>query len=152
MKTIKQIEVKVKRLKVPEDSPLYNAKQITTPIDAVEAVRVMMGDTDREIFISVPIDIRNKPIGFELVHLGTFDSCMVDPRSAFRSAVILGASGLIVAHNHPSGNAKPSIEDIALTKRLQKAGDILGIPLLDHLVITNEDYTSLAEAGIVERV
>ncbi len=80
----------------------------------------------------------NHTINFiDLVSLGTLDEALIHPREVFRTAIYYGISALIIAHNHPSSNIEPSFLDITITKKLKMTGDIIGIPLLDHVIITN---------------
>lgn len=105
-------------------------------------------DRDKEHFWVFHLDVRNRIKLIELVSLGTLNSSLVHPREVFTRAVSERSGQIIIAHNHPSGVADPSDEDIALTKRLRKAGELLGIELIDHLVVTGEGYTSLKEKAL----
>lgn len=146
MKTIKEISIKAKRLPLAkEDQEVYSAS-IQTPEAAAIAARTLIGEVDEERFVAIPLDVRNRPLGAQLVSKGSPDTCSVDPRCVFRAAIVMGASAVIVAHNHPSGFATSSAEDLALTKRLVKAGEILGLPLLDHLILTDSGHLSLRES------
>jgi len=82
-----------------------------------------------------------------IVSIGTITEAIVHPREVFRDAIKEAGSGIIVTHNHPSGNASPSKQDIDTTKRLVEAGKIVGIPLLDHIILTNSSYYSMKENG-----
>lgn len=109
---------------------------VSKPQDAAEYF-VGHFDDRKEYFMALYLDVRHRPVAeVHVVHVGTLAACPVHPREVFRPAIELGAAALIVAHNHPSGDAEPSAEDIDLTERLAMAGDMLGIPLLDHLVLT----------------
>lgn len=91
----------------------------------------------------------NRVLGIVEVSSGGVSETVVDPKIIFASALKAVASGIILAHNHPSGNLKPSSQDLALTKRLKNAGEILGISILDHLIITSEGYYSFAEDSMM---
>ena len=153
MKTVKRITIKADRVKVAEDAPLYKVagQPIVSPdivADMVaDMVRALIGATDAEHFIVIPVDVRNRPLGVELVAVGSVDACPVDPRSVFRSAILLAASAIVIVHNHPSGDTTPSAEDKRLTERLVKGAKILGLQILDHVIVTDDNYYSLAEAG-----
>ena len=84
-----------------------------------------------------------------LVSEGTLTASLVHPREVFRLAITESAAAVIVLHNHPSGNSEPSAEDIAVTQQLVNAGKLLGIPVLDHIIIAGEGYTSLRERGVL---
>jgi DNA repair protein RadC len=104
-------------------------------------------DNDVEEFWAVALTSTKKVIQFEMVARGTVDSCFVHPRDVFRFALKANASSLIVAHNHPSGDCRPSQQDMTLTHRLLQAGDLLQIPVLDHLVLAGDDYWSIGDQG-----
>ncbi len=104
-----------------------------------------MGQLEKEVFQALFLDSRRRLIESQTISVGTLDSSLVHPREVFRPAIRLGASAVLVAHNHPSGDPEPSAEDIALTHRLDKAAGLLGITLLDHLVIGSHDFVSLRE-------
>lgn len=98
---------------------------------------------DRESFYALHLDVRNHVIGVEEVSKGTLSGVEVHPRELFKGAILNNASKMIIAHNHPSGVASPSREDIQLTERIAKAGEMLGIPLLDHVIVAGSKCTSV---------
>ena len=104
-------------------------------------------DRDKEHFYVILLNARNRAIITDLVSVGTVNASLVHPREVFRRAIQLAASHIIVAHNHPSGGLEPSAGDLEVTKRLQDAGKILGIELIDHLIIADEDYHSIYQRG-----
>ena len=106
-------------------------------------------DQDKEHFWVFHLDNRNRIKLIDLVSLGILNSSIVHPRETFRRAVIEGSAQIIIAHNHPSGEATPSEDDLTVTKRLVKAGEILGIELIDHLVVTTTGYTSFKQKGLI---
>jgi DNA repair protein RadC len=101
----------------------------------------------QERFLVVALDARNRPLSRHLVAVGTLASCVVHPREVFAPLLRRRAAAAILVHNHPSGDATPSPEDLDLTDRLTRAGQLLGIPVLDHLVIGREGYFSFRDAG-----
>lgn len=98
---------------------------------------------DREAFVVISLSIKNQVMGFEVVHIGHLTGVDVHPREVFKSAILNGAAGIILSHNHPSGDPTPSEEDIALTKRLAAGGTLLGIPIIDHVVVSTGGYISI---------
>jgi DNA repair protein RadC len=118
--------------------------------DAADVWRLLgprcVGETV-EVFVAGYLDGRNRMIAASEVGRGTLTSCLVHPRELFRVAVAIGAASVVVGHNHPSEDPRPSGEDVALTKRLKDAGEILGIRVLDHVVMTASRYISLSEQG-----
>ncbi len=83
----------------------------------------------------------------KMIFRGTVDACLVHPRDVFRFACMENASSMIIAHNHPSGNSKPSEQDIMFTRQLLRASRVLQIPLIDHLILTRNGYSSFANEG-----
>lgn len=115
--------------------------------DVVGMLRAFLRDDPRERFAVVYLDTRHKPIAVHDAHVGTCDSSPVHPREVYGPAVALAATAVVVAHNHPSGDPTPSSEDRAVTERLRQAGELLGIPMLDHVVIGEARYFSFADEG-----
>ncbi|WP_461369209.1 JAB domain-containing protein [Candidatus Darwinibacter acetoxidans] len=104
---------------------------------------------DREHLIMLALDAKNGIIGFHTVSIGTLDSSLCHPREIFKAAFLMNAARIILAHNHPSGDPTPSDGDIILTKRLVKAGILLGVPVLDHIIVGEYRSVSLAEYGYI---
>jgi DNA repair protein RadC len=105
-------------------------------------------DRDKEHFWAIGLTTKNLVKYIELVSLGTLSTAIIHPRETYRMAVMQAAAHLVVAHNHPSGDPTPSHEDIAITQRLQAAGDIIGIELLDHVIIGRKRvFMSMHVAG-----
>lgn len=107
-------------------------------IQSPETVRTLMSEeamADRECFWILHLNAANRIIEKELVSVGTVNSSLVHPREVFKKAILNGATGIITVHNHPSGNSAPSREDKAMWERLDEAGKILGITVLDHLIL-----------------
>ena len=103
----------------------------------------------KEILKSLLLDTKNRVLAIRTVSIGDLSSSIVHPREVFKDAVVISAAALIVAHNHPSGDPTPSAEDVAVTKRLIGAGEIMGIDLLDHIVIGDGVFVSLKERGLI---
>lgn len=107
-------------------------------------------DRDKEHFFCLGLNSKNSVKYVDLVSLGTLTNSLVHPRETFRLAVQRGVAAIIVGHNHPSGDPTPSGEDIAVTKRLKQAGEILGISVLDHVIIGEKGrFVSLLERGVL---
>ncbi|MFT7677506.1 MAG: DNA repair protein RadC [Planctomycetota bacterium] len=104
---------------------------------------------EQEEFHAVLLDARHRPISVRQVSVGTLTASLVHPREVYRAAVRLNAAALVVAHNHPSGDPEPSLEDLELTRRLVSSGELLGIPLLDHVIVGEGVWVSLRERGII---
>jgi len=109
------------------------------------------GDPTVEWFICIPLNRKNQPFGRVLISKGTASNCLVNPREVLRPCILSNATAFAVAHNHPSGDTSPSRADIAVTRQLREAGQTMGIPLLDHVIVGDrfaEPY-SFNEAGLV---
>lgn len=100
---------------------------------------------DHEIFIAIVLNTKNRVLRKQIISIGTVSETVVHPREIFRNAIREGGSAVIVCHNHPSGELCPSEQDLSVTRRLLDSGKILGIPLLDHLIISENDFCSLKE-------
>ena len=98
--------------------------------------------------MAVFLNARNQVICREDVSVGSLNASLVHPREVFVAAVGSSAASVILAHNHPSGDVTPSREDIELTKRMVQAGEIMGIEVLDHLIVGQERFLSMKEAGL----
>lgn len=115
-------------------------QQIRGPGDMQHMWKDAFKNDSREQFMVMLLDARHKPMAPPiLVSIGSLNASLVHPREVFGPALALRAAAIVVAHNHPSGNTKPSEDDMELTLRLDAAGDLLGIALLDHIIVTNGD-------------
>ncbi len=119
---------------------------ITTARDVFNELRDIK-DSKKEHFIAFYLDARRKVVKREIISVGIINAAIVHPREVFEPAVKNLAVSMIVAHNHPSGDPTPSDDDLALHRRICKAGTILGISVLDHVVVTTEKYISFKEEG-----
>lgn len=147
MKTVKNYELRIRRIPVAEE-PVGYQTAITDRQTVERLAKTLIGDSAQEVFLAFSLDIKNRVIGYTEVGRGGVDGCAVDLRQIFRMALILGASNIVVAHNHPSGDPTPSSEDKILTKRVAEAAKLLGLPLLDHVIVTNEPESySFREKG-----
>ena len=102
-------------------------------------------NSDREMLLSIMLTVKNDLIGVETVSIGSVTASTTTPREIFKSAILANAVSIVICHNHPSGELEPSPEDIKLTKQLIHAGELLGIKVLDHLIISNQGYKSLRD-------
>ena len=103
----------------------------------------------QERFVLAMLDAKNKLIKDEIISIGTISSTLVSPRDIFKTALRYNAVNIIVLHNHPSGDSRPSKEDIDITGRLVSAGNILGLKVLDHIIIGDKEYYSFKEKGMI---
>jgi len=122
--------------------------RIERPEDALPYLAPIR-DRKQEHFLSLTLNGAHEVIASRVVTVGLLTSSQVHPREVFADAIADRAAAVVLAHNHPSGNPEPSGDDLALTRQLVEAGKILGIEVLDHLIVTKTDYTSLREQGYI---
>jgi DNA repair protein RadC len=123
--------------------PMPPTQRIGGPEDIFASLAYKINGLQQESFWSVCLDCKHQVLGVELIALGTLNQLLVHPREVFQSAILKKAYAIIIAHNHPSGDLTPSKEDIELTKRLKYAGEIIGIDVLDHVILSQLDYLSM---------
>jgi DNA repair protein RadC len=109
----------------------------------------LMRDLRKEVFKVLLLNRANRFIKEVFISEGTLDASVVHPRDVFREALLEPAAGIILIHNHPSGNPSPSDEDLRITKQLAEAGRLLGIKVYDHIILAGESYRSLADEGLI---
>jgi DNA repair protein RadC len=121
---------------------------VNTPEDVVGLCAAQLRGLDREHYWSLSLNVKNRLLKLSEVSIGSLNASIVHPRELFKDAVKVSAASVVVVHNHPSGDATPSGADIQLTRRLVKAGDVLGIEVLDHVVIGDGGaFSSLRDLG-----
>jgi len=121
---------------------------VHSPKDAVAIVDPFIGCLDHEELWVIDLDTRNRVISLVKLYMGSVNSSQVRVCEVFRQAIIENSPGILVAHNHPSGDTSPSPEDINLTRALVQAGKLLGIDVLDHIVVAYGRFTSLKERNL----
>lgn len=127
-----------------------DSKQIKTAEDVYNYFVDDIKDRKKEHFYVIMLNTKNRIIGKELISVGTLNSSLIHPREVFNPAIKASANSIILVHNHPSGDCKPSKEDENVTKILYDAGDLLGIKVLDHVIIGKDGFTSLKENGMLK--
>ena len=123
--------------------------QVCTPEAVAAVLRAYFENRDREEVVVCFLDTAGTLTGLHVASVGGLAASIVEPRQVFKAAVLANAAALIVGHNHPSGNPEPSREDIKVTRQLAEASRVMGIPLHDHLILTDHGHTSLAERGLL---
>ena len=125
--------------------PLTSPNEVLAYLDTLD-----IASADREVFVVLHLDTRNRVVAHETTSIGSQNASLVHPREVFKAAILKGATSIILAHNHPSGDPAPSKEDIDLTHRLAEAGGLMGIQVLDHVVVAPPgESVSMKELGIV---
>ena|SRR3990167_10296513 len=139
IKTIK-IEYKIKESEKTKNELVNNV------LNAAKLLREIYKDldVDQEHFALLALNNQNRITGYKIIASGGQCSARIDPKIVFRNALLLGATGIIIAHNHPSGNATPSQSDIDLTKDLKECARLLNLPILDHIIFTETEEYSFA--------
>lgn len=136
------------RVELVREGTDYDPITLSRPREVYE----FLGDVrraDRESLYSIMLDAQNSVIGCEEVARGSLNTTRAAPREIYKGAMLANALGVILAHNHPSGILEPSPEDIEFTRGVARAGEIVGIALFDHLIVTTTGYTSLRERGLL---
>lgn len=128
-------------------TPAYKKKELLNPERTAKLVRSKLKDYSKEHFYLVALDSRSWSI--HEVSLGSLNASIVHPREVFAEAIKSKAASIIIAHNHPSGDTEPSQEDVKLTKRLVEAGELLGIKVVDHVIVTPKTYLSMRDQKII---
>mgnify|MGYP000896133281 FL=1 len=149
---VKAIQIKaVMELSKRISSSLVNNNRITikSPVEVSTLLMEEMRHLKKEVFKVILLNTKNRMIKQMNVSVGSLNYSIVHPREVFSEAIKVGCSGMLLAHNHPSGDPEPSREDIETTRRLVNAGNILGIKVLDHVVIGDGKYISFKEQGLI---
>jgi DNA repair protein RadC len=131
--------------------PLWRGARLGSSEDVYRAFGPLLVNAKHEELWAVALDVRRRVISRVLLARGGLSTCPVTPSDVFRPLIREAASAAILIHNHPSGAAEPSQEDLLLTERLARAGHLLGIALLDHVIVASEGYFSCLDAGLYRR-
>lgn len=140
----------------PVELTLFRIKEAETPTITCSQEFVDnckdIADLAQEAVHVLTLNNKNRVLSRHMVSLGTVNQSIVHPRDVYRAAIVDGASKICLIHNHPSGDYDPSAEDIQITRRIKQAGELLGIPLLDHIIIAREGHYSFQESGLLEDI
>ncbi len=133
-----------KRIFLKENTPL---KKLNTPIKIYEHTKYLFYDIKQEYFYAIYFNNKQQLIGEKLLFIGTINKSVTHPREIFKEAYLLSASSIVVLHNHPSNDLTPSREDLDFTNNLISLGNLQGIPVIDHIIVGNNNYYSFYEHG-----
>jgi DNA repair protein RadC len=133
-----------------QDRKLEHLDRFTSPRQVFDYLHHEFRDSRKEHFLALLLDGRNRIIRRVQISEGSLNQSIVHPREVFNPAVRESAAAVILVHNHPSGDPAPSAEDIAITRRLREAGEIMGIRVLDHIIVGDGDFTSFVERGLLD--
>lgn len=145
-------EIKVVNVRLVKEPSLYSTKEVTSPEVVMEVVAGELKNYDREVFAILNLKTNGKPINLHICSVGTLDAAMINPREAFKAIILSNAASFICIHNHPSGNCEPSPADIAVTERMVRCGELMGIKMLDHIIIAAEtgEQASFLRKGLLD--
>ena len=133
-----------KELLLPDGKEFF----VRQPSDAFEYLKFMALQPEENLMV-LCLNTKNRIIESKIVSVGSLNSSIVHPREVFKQAIRVHAASIIIAHNHPSGDPTPSVEDTTITNRLKECGKIIGIELLDHIIIGDGTFVSLKEKGVI---
>ena len=142
-KTIYKCKFKTVTFKVREKTPKYRVNSPEATFEFAKKIYKQLDD-DQEHFTVLFLNSRNEITGFKTIFSGGQNSAQVDPKIIFRNALLFGAVSIILIHNHPSGDVEPSEDDLEMTHKLKLAGEFLNIKMLDHIIISQSDFYSIA--------
>ena len=134
----KENEIKVVNIRLVKEPSLYSMEPINSPDEVLKVVANELKTYDREVFAILNVKTNGQPINLSICSVGTLNASLISPREVFKSSILSNAASFIAIHNHPSGSPTPSAEDKAVTKRLQKCGDLMDIKMLDHIIVAGE--------------
>lgn len=142
--------VAIRMVKAP---PLYSDEQIISPKDVVRVMGKELEDYDKEVLCVVNFRGDGRPINMNIVSMGTVSGSIAEPREIFKSSILSNAAQFMLLHNHPSGNPEPSRADMKVTERTFIASELMGIPMMDHIILGREGayYSFLEHGGIPDR-
>ncbi|MBM6840769.1 JAB domain-containing protein [[Clostridium] spiroforme] len=130
-----------------EKSIPYFKNQITDPKKAFRIIKDFIGNMDREVLGTIMLNSAKEVNAIEIVSIGTLNATLVSPREIFKGAILSNADSIMIFHTHPSGNVEPSQADLDVTTMLNKVASIIGINLIDHIIVGDDRYYSLATEG-----
>lgn len=129
---------------------VMDADTISSPEVLVRWCRLKLGSLLQENFMVIFLNVRNKVLGYKILFTGTVDASLVHPREVFKEALHASCSRILLVHNHPSGFLEPSTQDLLITENLCSIGKMMKIPVADHLIVSDTDYFSFKEHGILD--
>ena len=146
-------ELKMVSIRLVDDPPLLSSRQVESARAAVEVMAEKLSHYDRELFCILNLRTKGQVINANIVTMGTLNASLVCPREVFKSSILANAAQVLLIHNHPSGEYTPSTQDVNITKKLQICGDMIGIPVVDHIITdTRGQYFSFMENGLMAKV
>jgi DNA repair protein RadC len=139
--------IQIREIQISYNKPHQIYSHFRSASDVVEFLREIAPNNSQEHLIAVYLDGGHKPIAYSVVCTGLATSCPVHPREVYQRAILCGAYSVVLAHNHPSGDLRPSAEDQKVTAQMKVAAETLGLKLLDHIIFTDDGYYSFQSDG-----
>jgi len=147
---LRQIKAVYETLEIREDVAEYMPadRRYTAP-EQIAGLFSFLNNEAKEFFFTLHLDGKNRILCVDCVSVGSLNQSIVTCREVFKTALISSAAAIVLAHNHPSGDPTPSSEDIAITRRLKEAGEIIGIKVMDHIIVGRDGMVSFVERGLL---
>lgn len=144
-------QLEMASIRLVKDAPIMSENEIHNPGDAVKLLGEYLCELDREVLCVINVKANGIPINCSICSMGAVDQTIAHPRELLKTAILSNAAGMIIMHNHPSGTLKPSKYDTMLTDQMAKVCQIMGIPLLDHIIVggDNSEYFSFANKKLL---
>lgn len=145
-----EYEIPRYRVQLVREGTVQTRARIHCAADVASLVWDYLDGPDREHFVVLLVDTQHHVVAIHTVAIGTLDTSVVHPREVFKAAILASAAAVVLAHNHPSGDPAPSPEDRQVTRDLAAAGEIVGIPVIDHVIVGDRgQYVSFVESGLM---
>lgn len=147
-------EIKVVNIRLVKEPSLYSEEPIKSSEDVMKIIAKELSTYDREVFLVLNLKLNGQVINMNICSVGTLTNSLVSPRDVFKSAILSNAGAFIAVHNHPTGGLEPSQEDKDITKMLLKAGKILDIKMVDHIIVAGEtgEMYSFQREGLMDQL
>lgn len=144
--------LEVVSVRLVRDAPIQSEAEINSPEDAVRLVGEQLCGMDREVVCVINLKADNTPVNCHFASVGALNYSMAHPRELLKAGILSNAAGMILAHNHTSGKLLPSEDDVRLTDKMQQVCELVGIPLMDHVIVGGDNgrYFSFREKGLVK--
>lgn len=146
-KKVTRYEMRIVKVGEVRENPI-STSPVTSPEDCLKYLELIK-DQFQEHFVALTLDGAGNIINSRVITVGLLNHTLVHPREVFRGAILDNAASIIVAHNHPSGSLEPSSQDIAITTQLKDAGTLMGIPVIDHIIVSKNGHLSMRERGLL---
>lgn len=149
----KAFQLEVVSIRLVKEAPLFSTTPIDSPRVATETVGKELCEMDREVVCVINLTSKGMPINCSIVSIGVLDAALCTPREILKSSILSNASGILLVHNHPSGDVTPSKDDIRVTKQLQSACECMGLHFYDHVIVGGNEmrYYSFCEEGQLQK-